>query len=159
MRNLFRAAVFLLSVFSFSVFGASTPAFAKTHHVRHHVTHKKPRGDAQLRDAQKRLIQLGYYKGSADGLMGPKTKKALKGFQRDQGLRVTGTLTMETRVTLAAMARVPSERLASVPTPPPPNFIETHPDFYGHIDPQYADPMVISRTSGTAQPLPSRFGQ
>ena len=39
---------------------------------------------------QKKLIQWGYLKGSADGSYGPKTKAAVESFQRKNGLTVDG---------------------------------------------------------------------
>lgn len=51
---------------------------------------------ADVRDAQTTLQELGYEPGPADGLMGPNTAAALRGFQRDQGLAETGELTAET---------------------------------------------------------------
>jgi peptidoglycan hydrolase-like protein with peptidoglycan-binding domain len=164
MRNSFRAAVFLLIAFGFSAASMPQHAFAANHHARHHHhAHKKSRGDAQLRTAQTHLIHLGYYAGKADGMMGPKTKKAIKDFQRDQALRVTGTLTRETRETLAATDKLHAAQLKTasrMPATPPPNFYDVHPDFYGHVDQQYADPMMIARMNAeVTQPIPSRYGQ
>ncbi|BBO78934.1 hypothetical protein DSCW_63510 [Desulfosarcina widdelii] len=48
--------------------------------------------DQRTRKAQDRLQQLGYQPGPADGVMGQKTKNAVKKFQRDQGLPETGSL-------------------------------------------------------------------
>ncbi len=44
------------------------------------------------RNIQKLLKKLGYYKGSVDGVFGPMTKKAVKNFQRDNGLLVDGVV-------------------------------------------------------------------
>ena len=41
---------------------------------------------------QKKLIELGYDPGSSDGIWGKKTSSAIKNFQQDNGLPVTGTL-------------------------------------------------------------------
>jgi peptidoglycan hydrolase-like protein with peptidoglycan-binding domain len=46
--------------------------------------------------AQVALQQLGYQPGPADGAYGPKTRKAIKRFQRDHGLAITGDLTPAT---------------------------------------------------------------
>lgn len=43
--------------------------------------------------AQFGLIQLGYKIGPTDGQMGPKTREAIRRFQRDHGLAVTGDVT------------------------------------------------------------------
>ena len=43
-----------------------------------------------LRRVQQRLKDLGYHQGTADGLYGPQTKKAIQAFQTDQGLPASG---------------------------------------------------------------------
>jgi peptidoglycan hydrolase-like protein with peptidoglycan-binding domain len=49
---------------------------------------------------QERLKRLGYYEGEVDGAYGPKTTAAIRHFQRDQGLRVTGTIDQHTDTAL-----------------------------------------------------------
>ncbi len=46
---------------------------------------------------QRRLATLGLAPGPADGVMGPRTRSALKLFQRERGLSVTGRMNPETR--------------------------------------------------------------
>ena len=46
-----------------------------------------------VRNAQSELNRLGYNAGPADGLMGPSTRNAIRTYQSDRGLAVTGTLT------------------------------------------------------------------
>jgi len=48
--------------------------------------------DQALSTAQQLLSNLGYSPGNADGVMGRNTKKAIKQFQKDKGLPVTGEL-------------------------------------------------------------------
>ena len=45
---------------------------------------------------QAALMRRGYYKGDIDGLLGPLTRAALKGFQRSEGLTQTGRMDLET---------------------------------------------------------------
>ncbi|NDY72203.1 peptidoglycan-binding domain-containing protein [Desulfobacter hydrogenophilus] len=45
---------------------------------------------------QKKLSALGYAPGPADGMMGNKTRKAIKKFQKSRGLKATGTLDSHT---------------------------------------------------------------
>lgn len=45
-----------------------------------------------LRRAQRLLRELGYYDGAIDGLYGPRTHRALRDYQLDHGLPVTGRL-------------------------------------------------------------------
>lgn len=49
-----------------------------------------------IRGAQDRLNKLGYAAGGVDGLMGERTRTALRAFQRDAGLPATGALSLET---------------------------------------------------------------
>ncbi len=44
----------------------------------------------EVKNIQKVLKNLGYYKGSVDGIYGTKTKKAVTSFQRDCGLTTDG---------------------------------------------------------------------
>lgn len=54
-----------------------------------------------LRSAQARLNELGYNVGTPDGRMGQRTANALRTFQRDNGLAVTGRLDNATAAALA----------------------------------------------------------
>lgn len=45
---------------------------------------------------QVRLIELGLLKGSPDGILGPRTKTAIRAFQRMQGLKVDGIVGAQT---------------------------------------------------------------
>ena len=47
-------------------------------------------GSEAVRSVQRRLKELGYYKGSADGDFGPATEEAVKNFQRANGLTADG---------------------------------------------------------------------
>jgi hypothetical protein len=42
---------------------------------------------------QAALARQGYYQGPIDGIVGPGTRSAIVGYQRDNGLAVTGTIT------------------------------------------------------------------
>jgi Putative peptidoglycan binding domain len=47
--------------------------------------------------SQARLQKLGYYRGAVDGAFGPLTAEAIRGFQSDNGLPVTGDLDVQTQ--------------------------------------------------------------
>jgi N-acetylmuramidase/Putative peptidoglycan binding domain len=46
--------------------------------------------DSPVMDIQKNLKKLGYYKGALDGVSGPRTKAAIKAFQKANGLVADG---------------------------------------------------------------------
>jgi ankyrin repeat protein len=56
--------------------------------------------DPAIYQVQKKLKELGYDPGIADGIWGKKTTTAIKRFQRDNGLTVTGQLDARTRAKL-----------------------------------------------------------
>lgn len=47
---------------------------------------------ATIKKVQKKLIRYGYDCGSADGIAGSQTKKAVKKYQKDNDLTVTGSI-------------------------------------------------------------------
>ncbi len=49
-----------------------------------------------IRWAQLRLLMMGLYNGSLDGVIGPETKQALLGFQKSKDLERTATLDQPT---------------------------------------------------------------
>ena len=50
--------------------------------------------------AQTRLARLGYYRGPIDGDFGPMTNRAIRSYQADYGLPITGRLDSRTRASL-----------------------------------------------------------
>ena len=52
--------------------------------------------DARNRDIQKALKNAGFYTGSIDGKLGPKTKKAIEEFQRSKALKSDGKVGSKT---------------------------------------------------------------
>jgi len=49
-------------------------------------------GDSSVSQIQEALAREGYYHGAIDGSVGPATRNALRRFQRDRGLEVTGQI-------------------------------------------------------------------
>lgn len=89
--------------------GYNGPHFAKNQYderLRHAHTDLLANGlpDLRLRSAQLRLLYRGFDPGPIDGLMGNVTRSALRGFQEQDGLSVTGDLdsTTETRLSHAS---------------------------------------------------------
>lgn len=65
-----------------------------------------PEPDPRLLSAQRALANLGYGPLNPDGLDGPVTREALRRFEQDQGLAVTGSLNAETARALAIRSGV-----------------------------------------------------
>jgi hypothetical protein len=53
-------------------------------------------GGDVVADVQSALARKGYYTGEVDGAMGPRSRAAIRAWQADVGLRVTGTLNTAT---------------------------------------------------------------
>jgi hypothetical protein len=68
--------------------------------------------DPKLRQAQYRLMELGYDPGVADGLYGKKTRRALLQFQRDNQLRQSGDLDRMTLKALGLLKEMPNHESA-----------------------------------------------
>jgi peptidoglycan hydrolase-like protein with peptidoglycan-binding domain len=51
---------------------------------------------SQVREAQQALREKGYDPGPVDGIAGMKTRQAIRSFQKEAELAVTGTLTDQT---------------------------------------------------------------
>jgi murein L,D-transpeptidase YcbB/YkuD len=56
------------------------------------TTSSVPLSKAAIRAAQEALVDFGYGKFEADGVLGPTTRKAVEAFERAKGLPVTGRL-------------------------------------------------------------------
>ena len=70
-------------------------------------------GETAVADLQRRLTELNYLTGRADGQFGKKTEEALKRFQQMNGLAETGVVDAATELKLRSMRVVP------MPTPEP----------------------------------------
>jgi peptidoglycan hydrolase-like protein with peptidoglycan-binding domain len=55
------------------------------------------RGNDEVKSIQRVLNNLGYDAGSADGIMGSKTREAIKLYQQDHDLPVTGQLNSDSK--------------------------------------------------------------
>jgi hypothetical protein len=70
----------------------ATPGALKATHSSTATTAATPPSNAQIKAAQATLRTLGYNVGAADGLMGPKTRDAVRLFQVAKGFAPTGSL-------------------------------------------------------------------
>jgi localization factor PodJL len=76
-----------------------TPSMKRTDkQVRSHSAHRGSKtGQPEVKSAQEALKAKGYDAGASDGAMGPRTRAALRNFQKAEGLRATGRLDADTR--------------------------------------------------------------
>jgi len=68
------------------------------------------RADETVLATQKKLAQLGFYKGTPDGQVGSQTGAAIRRYQVAENLKVTGELNRQTleRLGIAGQAQVPA---------------------------------------------------
>ena len=74
-------------------------------------------GSDAVRAVQKRLKELGYYKGSADGDFGPATEAAVKAFQRANGLTADGKVGKQTLAKMNAKSAISAKQAGATATP------------------------------------------
>lgn len=74
----------------------------------------RPAADETVRAVQRKLNELGYSAGPADGLMGRGTRAAIIAFQQDRGLAATG---VADQTLLLQLQRAPSRSSATITTP------------------------------------------
>ena len=72
--------------------------------------------DRQVEAVQRRLVELGYDAGVADGLMGPRTRAAIQALQRDRGLVQSGRIDAATLAALG-LEEEPASTLAAPAAP------------------------------------------
>lgn len=155
MTTAARKLAFSAATICFALTLGATPALAKTHHHKHHAkTHhtrhhaKSSKNSAIVRIAQEHLSNLGYYQGKIDGIMGPKTRAAIKQFQREHGLKADGVLGPKTNRALEVADSRPA------PTPEGPLTHESAVPSDGTVNPDYALPL-----NGGTRTIVSRFAQ
>ena len=75
------------------------------------------KGSDAVRAVQKRLKELGYYSGSADGDFGPATEAAVKAFQRANGLKDDGKVGKQTLAKMNAKTAISNKQAHATATP------------------------------------------
>lgn len=67
-------------------------------HPKSHSAHSgRTKGQQGVKSAQEALKAKGYDAGASDGMMGPRTRAAVRSFQKAEGLHATGRLDATTR--------------------------------------------------------------
>jgi peptidoglycan hydrolase-like protein with peptidoglycan-binding domain len=98
MKSYFAAAAIVITLCGFVSAQTSEPAPAGTKVDQNDPTTVQPTKQqiqvtpSVVRAAQQKLGDEGYYSGKADGRMGPLTRSAVRKYQGDQSLSVTGKL-------------------------------------------------------------------
>ena len=93
---------------------AATPAYTPTAAT---PRYEEPVSNGTVYDVQRRLSELGYYRGPIDGVWGQETRLAMEQFQHQRGLRITGTPTRQAMNALGLR----SESFMSGSSLPPPS--------------------------------------
>ena len=75
------------------------------------------KGSEAVRIVQRRLKELGYYKGSADGDFGPATEKAVKEFQKANGLSADGKVGEKTLAKMNSKTAISYKEANATATP------------------------------------------
>jgi peptidoglycan hydrolase-like protein with peptidoglycan-binding domain len=99
MRRLILTTASVIALGAGLTFAGTGPAEAWSHHSAAHsrATHVSR---AEIRDIQQKLQADNFYHGKIDGMMGPRTRRALAEYQKQNGLRVTANLDRQTRDSL-----------------------------------------------------------
>ncbi len=92
------SSIIMAIVMAICVLGVAT--FAVIHHIKNDTEYTFSTSEvlttSQVKTIQQKLKNWGYYTGSVDGIYGPKTKAAVKLFQRKNGLVADGIVGTKT---------------------------------------------------------------
>tara|TARA_R110001592_G_scaffold91385_2_gene267552 strand:- start:54 stop:1508 length:1455 start_codon:yes stop_codon:yes gene_type:complete len=90
---------------------------------------------------QQKLVDAGY-NITVDGVVGPQTKKAIKAFQKEKGLKVDGIVGKNTTAALAGVPQITSEDLGKAIIPEQKTQMELLSERYGLMSPAITDKPV-----------------
>jgi peptidoglycan hydrolase-like protein with peptidoglycan-binding domain len=97
----------------------TTQANAWSHHAAMHSSGMHM-SRAEISDVQQKLQADNLYSGKVDGRLGPKTRRAIADYQKQNGLRVTANLDRQTRDSLLGTmgtAAPPASATRTTPAP------------------------------------------
>jgi peptidoglycan hydrolase-like protein with peptidoglycan-binding domain len=80
---------------------------------------------ADTKEIQQALTQAGFYKGPIDGVLGPKTKKAIRAFQEANSLTIDGKVGPRTRAKLKQHMAEPAKAAESIERTSPDGLMPT----------------------------------
>lgn len=116
-KNNHRTFIFSLALMALMLFGATftnasaqspTPAAPAAKAAR------KAKPESDYGKVQIKLREMGLYKGEITGYKNPETIEALRQFQQNNGLKVTGTLSAETRAKFGLPERKSRKKTADM---------------------------------------------
>ena len=110
--------------------------------IRRGTGYRTPGGSQRVRTIQRRLQQLGYRPGPADGRFGPRTEAALRWFEHKHGLESTDSATAATLAHLR-------DRVTGAADPS--DAVAPRPERSLHV-PQPADPQTTHAAETQQQP-------
>ena len=113
-RSLFRFLVLVCLLICFCIH-SSVPACA----FQSSTLFNGSKGE-DVRELQQALIELGYLKGTADGIFGNNTENAVRKFQKDNRLTVDGLAGENTRSLILSKARSGNNASSATPAPASP---------------------------------------
>ena len=97
MKKIIKLAILVLMILSVGIFaGASKAPSGSVETTAYAAVISQGNTGSTVKTIQRKLKNWGYYKGAVDGIFGPKTKEAVKYFQRKNGLKVDGIVGAKT---------------------------------------------------------------
>jgi hypothetical protein len=109
-------------------------------------------GDPRIGQAQERLKAAGFDPGPIDGVVGPRTREAVRRYQASQGLPITGLLNEATREAILTGAGTPAgsgaQQESWLQAPPGGNYkklslLAQLPDYLPGLGTLYVDPATL----------------
>ncbi len=99
MRNHFRKSILAVAAIGL-VMGLGSPSISLAQSKPKMAKATKAKASPQIMAIQNSLKKAGYDPGPADGIMGKKTRAAVKAFQKANGLKTSGRIDKTTRAKL-----------------------------------------------------------
>lgn len=77
--------------YGYPYYGASASLYYNGYYANDTV-YQPSSGGSVVAQVQEELAQAGYYRGAVDGVIGPRTRSAIRAYERANGLRVDGRI-------------------------------------------------------------------
>ena len=100
MKKFFKVTILALMILSVGIFAGASRPTKSIDTASYAAVISQGNTGSTVKTIQRKLKNWGYYKGAVDGIFGPKTKEAVKYFQRKNGLKVDGIVGNKTLAAL-----------------------------------------------------------